>query len=112
MKVLTTLHDIHDAEAILHCLSKHGVRSSIEGKHTHSLGVYIPNGLAIVVHGDEQFRYAQKLLRQFDQKNSDARSGRSLNDAQRASKLDKFFVAILTLVITVTAVWIIHSAVN
>ena len=112
MKVLTTLHDIHDAEEILNYLSKHGVRSSIEGKHAHSLGVYIPNGLTIIVHGDEQFGCAQKLLGQFDQKNSAARSDRSLEDVQRVNKLDKFFVAILTLVIAVTAVWIIRSVVE
>jgi hypothetical protein len=112
MKVLTTLNQIHDAEEVLNWLHKHGVRSSIEGRHSHSASVYIPNGLTVVVHSDEQFGYAQQLFKQFDQKNSGAKPARSSKDALTRNKLDKLFVAVLTLVIAIAVVWVVHSVVG
>jgi hypothetical protein len=112
MKVLTALNSAHDAEEILHWLNSHGVKASIEGRQSYSTGIYVPNVLTICVHIDEQYQYAQKLLRQLDHGKPRTVDRRSLLTRLRVKKLDKLFVAVTTLVIALGVLGIVFSIIR
>jgi type III secretory pathway lipoprotein EscJ len=112
MNVLTTLNNTHDAEEILHFLTTHGVSASIEGKHSAAAGVFIPNGLSIQIHNQDQFADSVRLLKKFDATRSGSTKKEDFLSKLRSKKMDQLFVGLVTLLLAIGAVWIVHAVVK
>lgn len=110
MQILTSLNSMQDAEEILQWLKSHGIAATLEGQHAYNLRYYVPNRLGIYVLNAEQFQKAKLLLREFDARfTQSSKSKRSRFSRIKDKKLDKFFIAVCTVVLTIFVILLASS---